>query len=278
MSEASLFLNNSNNTSTNPSQMTIVFPNQQTFKDKEIALSNIIMYYSWRNITAAYGNNDISYNWNGTNHPIIFPDGFYTTSTSENDINAYIQLQMLQNGHYLKDANGNIVYFLSLSLNIVYYAFTLTCTPIPASLPVGYTNPAGITLSGFTPQLVVSNSNFKTIIGFNAGSFPASATNTILYQINSVVTPQTSPTNCVVVRSNLVSANGLNLFPDALHVFTPTVGYGSQIIERPTRLVFFPIADGAYSQMVLKFSDQNGNPLQIIDPTTTIVQLVIRNK
>jgi hypothetical protein len=278
MSEASLFINTSNNTSTNPSQMTIQFPNQQIFKNKEIALSNLIIYYSWRNITAAFTNNDVSYNWNGVNHPIIFPDGFYTTSTTENDINAYIQLQMLQNGHYLKDLNGNIIYYLSLSLNVVYYAFTLTCTPIPTSLPTGYTNPANVTLSGFTPQLVVSNSNFKTIIGFNAGSYPASATNTVVYQINSAVTPETSPINCVILRSNLVAANGLNLFPDALHVFTPTVGYGSQIIERPSRLVFFPIADGSYSQMTLTFSDGLGRQLGILDPTTTIVQLVIRNK
>jgi hypothetical protein len=281
MSESTIFINQANNTSTLNSQMTLLFTSQQNFKNKEIALKNLIMYYSWRNITAAFGNNDISYNWNGVNHPILFPDGFYTASTTVNDINAYIQLQMFQNGHYLRDANNNIVYFISLNLNIVYYAFTLTATPIPTSLTgvyANYTNPANITLSGFTPQLVVSNSNFKTVIGFNAGTYPASAITTVIYQINSTVTPQTSPINCVMVRCNLVNGAGINAFTDAIDIFTPTVGYGSQIIETPTRLQFFPIMDGMASQLTITFSDGFGRPLQIIDPTTTIIQLVIKNK
>jgi hypothetical protein len=278
MSEQHIFIDNSSNSSTNNSQINVKFPLSQDFTNKEVALSSLIMYYSWRNITSAFNNNSVSISYRGTNYPIVFPDGFYTTSSTINDINSFLQLQMLQNNLYLIDSNGNTIYYLNLSVNVTYYCLTLTCTPVPNSLPTGWSNPGGLNLSGYCPQLVVNNSAFQNIIGFAPGSFPPTATNNVVYQINSTVTPQTSPISVVYVRCNLVSNNGTNNYGDAIYTFTPTVGYGSQIVERPSRLVFSPIASGSYSGITLSFYDQLGRPIAIIDPTTTVIQLVIRNK
>ena len=46
------------------------------FKNDEIALSNISMYYSWFNINQAlYNNNVFNYIWLGTTYVVTIPDG-----------------------------------------------------------------------------------------------------------------------------------------------------------------------------------------------------------
>lgn len=157
-----LYPSNTNNTKNN--QMKMNFPYPFESKDNEIALSSCFIYYSWRNITSAYANNTLSYTMpSGVSYPITIPDGYYSIS----DINAYIQLVMYNNGHYLLNSNGTPVYYLSLQANSVYYRTTLTSTPIPSVLPSGYTNPAGLSLSGNCPLLNVSNAAFGSLLGFS---------------------------------------------------------------------------------------------------------------
>lgn len=278
MSESAIIISSFNNVSTDPSKLIVNFPYQQNFKNKELALSNLIMNYSWFSITTAYANNTLSYKWtNGTTYNITLPDGFYRSSPV-NDINAYIQLKMKSNGHYLVDETGDDVFYISIDLNVTYYAFTLTCTPVPSTLPTNWTNPASVTLNGFVPQLIIDNSGFKSIIGFNAGTYPAASNTSTTYEKNSDIAPQVSPTIAVCVSCNLVSNTGLNIYPSCISVLTPTVTFGSQIIERPSRPTYFPIADGSYSQIVVSFTDQNNRPLLILDPTNTVIQLLLRDR
>lgn len=247
----------------------VSFPFPFNSLNNEIGLSGLWIYYSWRNITSAYLNNTVSYIFNGVTRNVTIPDGFY----SINDISGYIQLQMYNNGEYTLDSNGNPYYYLQLQSNTVYYAATLTCRPI--TLPAGGSNPNGITLSGTSPQLVVNNSAFGSLIGFTNASYPSSPSATI-YQANSNQTAQISPVTSINLNTNCVNNSKINYSnPQTIYTFSPNVGYSSQIIIQPTELLYYKVLDQNYASIEISFTDQLGRPLYIIDPNL-VCNLVLK--
>ena len=140
----------------------------------KVAVDQLSIYYSWRNITTAKGNSAYSYVCNSSTFPVTMPDGYYAFS----DLNAYLQQLMFANGHYLLDNTGTPVYFLTWVVNPTYYALSLTATQIPAALPTGWSNPASLALSGTCPQVIVPATNFAKYCGFSAGTYPSTNTST----------------------------------------------------------------------------------------------------
>ena len=267
-------LSQSNTTNSKSNQLNLKLPFPADIKNYDVALSNAFIYYSWRNVTTAYGNRTFSYSWNGVTYPVTLPDGNYSVS----DLNNYLQtIVMNANGHYLVDSNGNKVYYISLTANPTYYAVTLTCTPIPSSLPSGYTNPAGITLSGNTPLLIINNSAFGSLIGFSTGTYPA-VTQTSIYQLNSNITAQISPVTSVNITCNMVNNSRFNsVSPQTIYTFSPQVSYTSQINIQPSVLQWYKCIDQTYSYITVELKDQNGNDLALID-TNWVVTLLLRPK
>ena len=107
-----------------------------------MSVSQITIPYSWRNISAALGNNTWSYTMpsggSGTTTygSYTIPDGFYGVS----DLNTLFQAQFKTNGHYwyvFNSANGNanntIYYPITLSSNVALYTNTITSYVIPVS-------------------------------------------------------------------------------------------------------------------------------------------------
>lgn len=196
----------------------VVIPENTT-----MAVSQITIPYSWRNITSALGNNTWSYTMPSggsgqtTYGPYTIPDGFYTVS----DLNALIQAQLKSNGHYwyLYSAslgtNGNTyVYPISLSTNTSLYANTITTYVIPLSANIatvfgtGYIAGDGNngttlwsgtypTYSGAVPQLV-----------FSGTTTPTSKT---LGNLLGFVSPASYPTTYTGYTSLSVSTNGNSL-------------------------------------------------------------------
>lgn len=274
MARSTLIVSSFNNTSDDSSRMLVKFPRPQKMNDdSKVGLGTLIAHYSWYNITAAFGNNTISYNWQGVQSDIVIPDGFYSTAA----LSAYLQSVMKANGHYLVDGDGNDVFYISLATNITYYGVTLTCDPVPlTTLPSGYTNPATIVLDGNCPLLVVTNQLFGNLLGFTAATMPAVTQNT-QYAVNNGFVGQIHPVTAVIMHCSLVgSGSGMNSFPQAIAVFTPTVGFASQIIlDRTANPFMFPVAAGSYDEVEIRFTDQQGRALAIRDPETTIVSLVV---
>jgi hypothetical protein len=262
-----------NNSSTVNNVINLQLPFPINLVEQEVALQSLYLYYSWPNINnTTFTNNTLSYIFNSTTYNLTLPNGFYAVS----DINAFIQLQMFTNGNYLLDSNGNPVYYISIVTNPTYYTNTLTCTPIPSSLPTGYTNPHSITLSGQSPQLVINNAAFGSLLGYATGSYPASPSSSV-YQTNGTITPQISPVNNVVLGSNLVSNSKFNSFPNTIYTFSANTTYGSQIQITPYQLLFIPVLDGWYTNITLNLTDQSARPLQNIDNNIS-VSLIIRNR
>jgi hypothetical protein len=256
-----------------------------TFKNDQLALTSISMYYSWENISSSttgggYNNNAFSYVWLGTTVNITIPDGNYTIS----QLNAYLQSQMISNTHYLIDSDGNYVYYLEMVSNSTYYAVQLNAYAIPTSAQastLSYTQPAGASWSfpatAETPQFVISSTNnFKTILGFSAGTYPSVTQSTNYSIVSNNGVPQVSPVASLVVQCNLLQ-NTYSIPSSLLYSFSPNVDYGEQILINVPEMAFVDISNGSYNSLIIQFSDQNLNRVAIQD-TNLVILLTIKNK
>src|SRR6266699_1212292 len=91
MSIYPLIINSNNVVSGNNSQFVYNFPiGSVDFRNSKISLASLSLYYSWFNITSAFGNNSFTISWPGTltvNHLITLTDGFYSVA----ELNAAMQ-------------------------------------------------------------------------------------------------------------------------------------------------------------------------------------------
>jgi len=272
-----IFLNEGINISRQKNKLSMQLPTNVDFHNKEVALGYLGMYYSWRNVSGpfattgetGYNNNQFSYTWvDGVTYNINLPDGFYTIS----DLAQYMQkIVMVQNGHFMLDANGRNVYFIDFVPNSNYYAVSLTCKPV--AIPVGGLNPNNLPL-GKVPQLnIPANNNFGKLIGFNGGSYPALPNTTTIYYLNGQNVPKISSANTVYVQCNLAESD-TSIFTNAISQFSPNVPYGQYIAIDPANLIFLDVTNGSKRVIDVWFTDQNGKPLDIIDNEINVTLLI----
>ena len=261
-----LILNNTFNSTSKKNVLNFKLPSTLNLNGYSIGLANASFYYSWPNITSAKNNNTFSYTWiDSIDYTVVLPDGMY----SINDISGFLQNQMVLNGHYLLDENGSIVNFITLQPNSVYQACTLSIIPVPSVLPTGWTNPASVSLpaTDTTPQLNVLSNAFRTVIGFQAGSYP-SVPQTNAYAVNSTTIPQISDVITLNLTCNLVNSSYFNSSPSSIYTFSPNnVGFAELITVEPRQIIFFPALNGSFNYIQVSLLDQNNNDVNMLDPT-----------
>ncbi len=257
---------------TNNNTYRVTFPTNYTFVGKQLGLSSLNIYYSWFNISAAYGNNTFSYIWtDGTTVNVTLPDGFYTVDI----LNEYLQYTFNANNHYLIDQDGNEVYFIALLTNPVYYKIQLNVDNLPSSLPTSWTYPPGATwtVNGNTPQFVTTNTQFNLLIGFNSGTYPTPVQTSAYAKLSDFI-PQISPVASVLVKCSLC-LNPLSNFTSVIHSFAPSnATFGSFITSAPPEIVWLDITNGSAQTFIIQFVDQSNRPLIINDPEIVCVLAV----
>ena len=270
---------NSNNVVNNGlnSQFTYQFPvgGFTIPEETELCISNLTIPYSWYNISNQYYNNaSFQYtfptNSGQLTYTVNLPNGYYTTI----DLNKYLQSVMITNGQYLVNANGQYVYYLEIITNSTYYSNQLIAYKVPTSLPSGYTSPAGMTFpaTSKTPQFIIQNNNFGNIIGYSEGSYPT-IPQTTNQSFLSNITPNATPINSLVLRTNLVD-NPVSMPSDILDSVPITSAFGFNITYQPSFGKFVKIKSGKYSYMTLTIFDQNLNPVPARDPNSLITLLL----
>lgn len=273
-----VILNSENLVNDNPynNKYRFSFPNTVRLLGSKIAVSNINIYYSWYNISAANNNNQFSIIHptfaGSTTLSITVPDGFYSVLT----LNAYLQQVLIANNFYLVNGDGDYVYYAELVENATYYSVQYNAYEVPTALPVGWSNPGAMTfpVAAARPQLVVASTNdFKDIIGFNAGTYPTLLAGTT-YSKLSDYTPQVSPITSMVVSCSLLNNKYTNP-STVLYTFGFGVSYGTVINSSPNEMFFTPVVDGNYNFFEIQFLDQRFNPVYIKD-TNLIVTLIMQ--
>ena len=295
---------NASNIEQNGKNNTLIynFPNSVILKDKYIAVSQIIMYYSWFNITTLYQNNIITYTWTvgavTTTYTINIPNGLYDIK----DINAYCQWVMINNGTYLINSSGDNVYYFEIIVNANRYAIQLNTFQVPTAKPVGYSEPTnwvGYPAQTFNP-VVSFPQNIYQIVGYNpVGGVYFSSNN----NVNNAYVPPVTPTadDYYVAKDGVgtlsyLSNTSPNVQPNSsiylsisninnpysqpssiIYSITPSVAIGEQVVETPPNFMWNKMIDGTYNQLRVQFLGIDKQPLTIADPNMTIM-LTIRDK
>lgn len=252
------------------------------FKNCEVALAGLTMYNSQFNVDLAnYANDRFSIimpvGASTQLISIIMPSGYYNVQS----INQFIQKQMIDNGTYLIDINGNYIFYIRLSENPTYYSVQIDMDPVPSTLPTGWSLPASGLWSGGLPSgtrvpRITIQSNMNKLIGFNNGTYP-SAVQTTSQSFLSNFTPQINPTSCYLLRCNLVN-NAYTSIPDVMYSFSVGSTTIGELVEvKPNELSWLDVADGSRSFVEVVICDQDGNAVQLRDPQIN-VQLLLREK
>jgi hypothetical protein len=241
----------------------------------QICLQSLTIPYSWFNILQFYNNMTFQIIYNSVTYNITLPAGFYQLS----DINAYIQNFLVTNNLYLINATGAYVYYIELVYNIGEYAVQLNAYPTPGSLPSGWSNPGGMTLTGHSPQMVIqaiTTSTFGSIIGFSAGTYPASPSTTE-YSVVSNLIPNFTPVNSVVLNCSVVN-NVVSVSPNAFTSFSPvSTTFGANIVFSPTFPAWLDTIPGKYNSIDIYLTDQSGNQVPAKD-SNVCIEILIKSK
>jgi hypothetical protein len=257
------------------------FPSGATFKNAFVSIMQINMYNSIFNINGSlYNNNSFS---------IIFPTASTTYTLNVtlpnsymaySDINSYVQSLMIAQGLYLINGSTN-VYFWNIQANPTLYSAQINEFSVPTIVGT-YTRPSsgvyslggtGLPTTAYTPQTVIPNTNFTTLVGLNAGTYPSSQ-QTTTYSVSSTFTPQISPVQSLNVHCSLVNSKYTSP-PDYLGNFNPNnVSFGLLCQYQPTNYQYLSIQNQTTGQVTIYFTDQNNNIVYINDPTTTISLLI----
>jgi hypothetical protein len=234
-------------------------------------------YYPPTNSVPTYTNTLTPY---GIYNNVSLPNGIYSVP----QINSYIENYMVTKNQYLTNTStGAKLYYISLTASTTTFGNQFTLSPIPSSLPVGYTAPVGFpySASGYTSAIVIPpNSvfgyNFGGLIGFSSGTYPSSPQTTIQYFYSDLV--PNLPVTQIIVRCNMIS-NGCTTPDDILDVIPIANSiYGDDVIYEPSFQKWIALKNGVYSNFFIYFQDQNYNPIPVQDPNIVVSMLIKQGK
>ncbi len=244
-------------------------------------------------------------------YTITIPSGIYTIA----DLDNYLQQWSIDNDFYLIDSAGNNVYFFQISANITQYNLQFNSYVFPnlvigadtfASKYPTYTQPPNgflntLTGSGNTNGVfVVANQAFAVGFKFppNFSKFAGFADNYVVQTSNlgfqsngvttdatlnfpngvlsasSTVTPQVQPNPVAFLNCSLVS----NTFSTPSTFLAPIPGKtsaGGLLTIEPPEYAWNKIVPGQSGQIILTFTQTDGQPIIISDPDI-VVTLIIR--
>ena len=254
------------------------FPSTRDMNGAKIGLKSVSIYNSWNNIDPIYNNQQFSIIFpnaaSNTTLAITIQAGIYTVS----DLNDYLRDYFISQNLYITDnTTKDITVYAEFRQNGTAYSIDFVSFPLPTSTPASFTN-AGITWPTTVrgPQIVIASNGFRTITGYNAGTYPAAQQSTI-YTKQSDNVPIISPVQSI----NLTCDAVLNLFSSntsVIHSFTSkTAGSGQLIDSSPNEVSFIDCSGGSREGLTFQFTDQLGRPLQLKDGDININILIQTN-
>lgn len=271
-----IIINRTHHTSDN--NYTYRFSTNVDFNNIDIALGSVSIYYSWKNITTKYNNNSFQ-----IIHPttvgsdlltITIPDGGYEIA----DINNYLRWYLISNGYYIQnDTTLEQRVFAELRVNASTYSIEFVSYPT-IDIPVGWTAGSNYSYDGIGngPQMVISSNNFGKVIGFNAGTYPSTAS-TDIETITSTSTPQITEVVNVLLSLDVID-NPYAPNSNVIHALsTAGVDYGRLITSEPNTLSFIPCQNSNRQEIRLSFVDQNLLPIEMID-YDIVCKLILKRK
>lgn len=251
------------------------FPGTREMSGAKIGLKSVSIYNSWNNIDPQYDNQTFSIIFpNGvgnTTYNITIAAGIYTIS----DLNNYLRNWFIsQNLYITNNTTQDITVYAQFQANGTAYSVDFVSFPLPTATPSGYTN-AGITWPTTVrgPQIIINANGFRSITGYNAGTYPTVQQSTI-YTKQSDNVPIISPVQSVNLTCDAVM-NTFSTTSNVIHSFTAkSAGSGQLIDSSPNEVSFIDCQSGSREGILFEFTDQLGRPLALKDPDINIIVLI----
>ena len=190
---------------------------------KHIALSNLSIYYTWKNVKKAYNNNKFKIIAPSWSEEFELPDGSYTVA----DINNYFQYIVTKN---VKDHEKEIEIYVNKITNRITFKIK-----------------SGWSLELMTPET-------QALLG----STEAQITKTK----NGELVPEMEITEVVLVHCNLVN-NDYQHDSRVLYTFVPDKGFGQLLSVSPSEFIWLKTFQSEFSTIEVWFTDQESRPLEI---------------
>ena len=194
--------------------------------EKIIALSNLSIYYTWKNIKSSYNNNKFKISAPTWNDKFELPDGSYSVS----DIQDYFEYILKKHGENIDNPSVKI-YVNKIENRITF------------RIKNGYSLEFLITetmkLLGRTGNKITKGKNGETVT-------------------------QLEITGVILVHCNVVNKD-YQQDSKVLYTFVPNKPFGSLLKISPTNHIFLKTFSSEFQTTEVWFIDQNSQPLQIED-------------
>ena len=193
---------------------------------KTVALSNLSIYYTWKNIKSSYNNNRFKISAPMWNEGFELPDGLYSIS----DIQDYFK-------YILKEHSENVdntpirIYVHRIENRITF--------KIKSGYYLELLTPETMKLLGSAERKTTKDKN-----GENA--------------------PHLEVVELVLIHCNLVNSN-YQQDSRVLYTFVPNKTFGSLLEISPTNHVFLKAFNSEFQEIKIWFTDQASKPLEVED-------------
>ena len=193
---------------------------------KTVALSNLSIYYTWKNIKSSYNNNKFKRSAPTWNEEFELPDGSYSTS----DIQDYFEYILKKHSESVD--NPPIRIYVNKIENRITFKIKSGCY-------LELLTPETMKLLGSTESKITKDKNGENV-------------------------PHLEVAELVLVHYNLVN-NDYQQNSRILYTFVPNKSFGSLLEISPTNHVFLKKFNSEFQEIKIWFTDQTSKPLEVED-------------
>ena len=222
------FMNSKNSKTSEPHRFKYNLIDKLDLKNpnKNLALANLSIYYTSKNIKSIYNNNKFKISAPTWNETFDSPDGSYNIPAIQN----YVEY-IIKKHETIAETAPILIYANKISNRIVF------------KIKTGY-------------KLELLSKETMKLLG--------STSNIIDPDKNSENVPRLEDVEVVLVHCNLVN-NSYQQHSRVLFTFVPNKQYGQLISISPRSLIFLKTMNTEFSEIEIWFTDQNNNALEIED-------------
>ena len=192
--------------------------------NKNMALANLSIYYTWKNIKSTSNNSKFKISAPTWNETFDLPDGSYNVS----EIQDYIEY-IIKKHETIGENAPILIYANTINNRIVF--------KIKSRYKLELLSKETMKLLGSTKDIIDADKNSENV-------------------------PKLENVEVVLVHCNLVN-NAYQQHSRVLFTFVPTKQYGQLISISPHSLVFLKTMNTDFSEIEIWFTDQNNNALKI---------------
>ena len=206
--------------------------------NKNIALANLSIYYTWKNAKSEYNNNKLKISAPTWSDTFDVPDGSYSIATFQ-DYLEYI----IKKHETITDVSPVLIYVNEINNRIVF------------KIKSGY-------------KLELLSKETMRLLGSSANSIDIDKNSELVSKLESV--------DLILVHCNLVN-NNYQQASKVLFTFVPNKKYGQLITVSPHSLIMSKTVNTEFSFIEIWFTDQHNRPLEIEDSVNVSLIIGINN-